>query len=337
MNRLRRYLIPFLALAATPAYAAERLPIIDMHLHAREADYAGPNPPPLCAPFAVMPRMNRDATDLEFNGEPCADPIFPGKTTDQIRRDTLAVMQARNIIGMVSGGSREAMAPWVAAAPERIIVGRDLRILPRDGKPAPAVAELRAAYQRGEFQVLGEVMAQYEGVRPDDPRLEPYWALAEELDIPVGIHMGPGGPGDPYFGSPGYRASGSSAFGLEDVLVRHPRLRVWIMHAGYPLADDLRAVMFAHPQVYVDIASIVYTEPRPAFYAFLKELVDAGYGDRIMFGSDQMIWPGVIEPSIRCIEAAPFLTAAQKRDILYNNAARFLRLSAAEQARHRGL
>lgn len=56
-----------------------------------------------------------------------------------------------------------------------------------------------------------------------------------------------------------------------------------------------------------------------------------------MFGSDQMIWPGVIEPAIRSIEAAPFLTARQKRDIFYNNAARFLRLSPADIARHHGL
>jgi predicted TIM-barrel fold metal-dependent hydrolase len=25
---------------------------------------------------------------------------------------------------------------------------------------------------------------------PDDPKLEPYFALAEELDIPIGIHLG---------------------------------------------------------------------------------------------------------------------------------------------------
>jgi predicted TIM-barrel fold metal-dependent hydrolase len=33
---------------------------------------------------------------------------------------------------------------------------------------------------------------QYEGVEPDDPRLEPYWALAEKLDVPVQIHVGTG-------------------------------------------------------------------------------------------------------------------------------------------------
>jgi predicted TIM-barrel fold metal-dependent hydrolase len=89
--------------------------------------------------------------------------------------------------------------------------------------------------------------------------------------------------------------------------------------------------------VYVDIGSIVYTEPRPAFYRFLQEIVEAGYGDRIMFGSDQTIWPGIIEPSIKAIEDAPFLTSAQKRDIFYNNAARFLRLSPEEIAQHHAM
>jgi hypothetical protein len=48
-----------------------------------------------------------------------------------------------------------------------------------------------------------------------------------------------------------------------------------------------------------------------------------------MFGSDQMLWPEMIGKAIEAIEAADFLTAEQKRDIFYNNAARFLRLSDA--------
>jgi hypothetical protein len=55
-----------------------------------------------------------------------------------------------------------------------------------------------------------------------------------------------------------------------------------------------------------------------------------------MFGSDQMVWPEALEHAIRAIESAEFLSEQQKRDILYENAARFLRLSDEERARHHG-
>jgi hypothetical protein len=81
---------------------------------------------------------------------------------------------------------------------------------------------------------------------------------------------------------------------------------------------------------------IVYTQPRAAFYRYLQGIVEAGFGNRVMFGSDQMVWPGVIERAVAVIQEAPFLSMDQKRDILYNNAARFLRLSDQEIARHHG-
>jgi hypothetical protein len=49
-----------------------------------------------------------------------------------------------------------------------------------------------------------------------------------------------------------------------------------------------------------------------------------------------MIWPRTIEVAIETIEAAGFLTAEQKRDIFYNSAARFLRLSHKEIAKDHG-
>jgi uncharacterized protein len=329
--------LAFLLALAFAAGAEAREPIIDVHVHARRA---GPiqNASALCAPPVRMPRWdNRLPLGTGLVEESCRNPLSPAASGEAVMRETLAILERRNIFAMASG-EPEDLARWRTVAPERIIPGLDLRILPRPASArfqARSIEEVRALHAVGTFVVLGEVMAQYEGVAPDDPRLEPYWALAENLDIPVGIHLGPGNPGEPYQSE--YRASGSRPLAMENVLVRHPGLRVYLMHAGYPFVEELRALLFAHPQVYVDVAALVGTEPRPAFYAFLRDLVDAGYGDRIMFGTDQGVWPELIERSIVAIERAPFLSAAQKRDILYNNAARFLRLSPETIARHHAM
>jgi uncharacterized protein len=76
----------------------------------------------------------------------------------------------------------------------------------------------------------------------------------------------------------------------------------------------------------VDVGIISYAFPRKQFYDYIQRLIDAGFENRIMFGSDEMVWPDAESAAIDTIQNAPSLTAAQKRDILYNNAARFLRL-----------
>jgi predicted TIM-barrel fold metal-dependent hydrolase len=92
---------------------------------------------------------------------------------------------------------------------------------------------------------------------------------------------------------------------LEDALLRHPKLRVYVMHAGWPMLDDLLAVVWVHPQDYVDVGAIVWALPRVEFHRFLQRIVEAGFGTRVMFGSDQMTWPGVIERALTVIESAP--------------------------------
>ena len=47
-----------------------------------------------------------------------------------------------------------------------------------------------------------------------------------------------------------------------------------------------------------------------------------------------MVWPEAIARSIDVISEADFLSDEQKRDILYNNAAYFLRLSEAQKSLH---
>lgn len=332
---------------ATPSAEAAP-PILDMHMHAREAAHYGAIGLPLCAPVDRMPRWDQRYAFGEEPGAPalCQKPLVSPATDSQLLAQTLAAMRRHNVIGVL-GGTPDLVAAWQRAAPDRFIAGLDLRFdstgVAQAATPVGAPFRslppdsVRALYGAGAFTVLAEVMSQYAGLAPNDPRLESYWALAETLDIPVGIHVGGGGPGEPYTGSPAFRARLQSALTLEDVLVRHPKLRVYVMHAGYPLLEDLQALLFTHPQVYVELSMAINVEARPAFYRFLRALVEAGYGDRIMFGSDQMVWPGLIDAAVSSLDSAAFLTAQQRRDIFYNNAARFLRLSPAVIAHHHAL
>ncbi len=323
-----------LGFAASSALAAASapLPIIDMHLHALHADDQGPPPLAICAPYATFPTRDASWTAQkyaeEFTQRPdCARPLWSAKTDDELMRKSLAVLARRNITGVASGPA-DVVAKWRAAGGKRIIPAIAFSI--KDEKP-PGLEQLRKMVSSGEAAVIGEVGNQYDGVAPDDPAFEPYLALAEELDVPVALHVGPGPPGvaylDPAMGK--YRVRDSNPLLLESVLLRHPKLRVYAMHAGWPMLDAMVAMLYAHPQLYVDIGIIDYAMPRAEFYRYLQRLVGAGFGKRIMFGSDQMVWPEAIEKAIRSVEQAPFLSAAQKRDIFYNNAARFLKLDAA--------
>lgn len=316
-----------------------------MHLHARTAAFYGTPPLPLCAPVERMPRWDQQKPMWQDGSPPpCTTPLLSPTTDSALVHETLAAMGRHNVFGVL-GGSPELVASWMKQAPTRFIPSLDIRFDPATGAmyaPTPPgtpraainVETIRALHKAGAIKVLAEVMNQYAGIAPDDARLEALWALAEELDLPVGIHIGGAEPGTPYTGSPDFRARLQSALTLEDVLVRHPKLRVYIMHAGYPMLDDLLALMFTHPQVYIEPSMADNVETRASFYRFLRPIVEAGYGDRIMFGSDNMIWPGLIDAAVKSIEEAPFLTAEQKRGIFYDNAARFLRLPPEEIARH---
>ncbi len=330
----------FSALTLLPVtFALAQAPILDMHLHALPADFAGPVRTGNCvSPESLIAWDQREPYQeawARLNTQPpCDDPVWAPQTDAAVMDETIAAMNDLNIFGVISG-TPEDVQKFLNAAPERLYPGI-LFELEFEGRDF-SLAQLRELHMNDRLSVFGEITNQYAGIAPTDERMDPYWALAEELDIPVAIHIGTGPPGAPYLGYGNYRARLHSVLTLEEVLVKHPNLRVQIMHAGYPMLDDLLAVLYAHPQVYVDVGVIVWLLPRPEFYRYLRTIVDAGYLSRVMFGSDQMIWSGVIERSVAIIQEAPFLTSQQKRDILYDNAARFLRLSEEEIQRHDGL
>lgn len=312
------------AVPVTAAAKGDHQPtVIDMHFHALPAASMGSINSPICAPFedwpAYDPGSGKSYIDV-FNAMQCSHRLISPSTDDAVKAQALAALRRWNVLAVTSGSAKRVEA-WRRDAPEHILsaIGFDL-----DDAPPPET--LRRLHAEGRLQVMGEIGSQYDGAAPNDPRLEPYYALAEELDIPLALHVGLGPPGAPYQGMERYRMRNSNPLLLEDVLVRHPRLRLYVMHAGWPMLPEMMALLYAHPQVYVDLGVIDYILPKREFERYLRTLVDAGFEKRIMYGSDNMVWPQAVAISIANIRGARFLTRAQKQDILHDNAARFLRL-----------
>jgi hypothetical protein len=296
--------------------SAQQPPIIDAHLHAGPASSAGT----MCAHPVELPSEFPPKSD----GSGCAQPLRPASTDAELLNQTLAMLGKWNITAITSGPPAHVHR-WKEAGQERIIPALGFRLT-----NAPPVGIVRDWFASGRFAVLGEVSNQYAGIAPDDPSFEPYLAMAEELDIPVAYHMTAALPNAPYTGLRKYRARLGDPFLFEEVLVRHPKLRLYVMHLAHPLSDSMIAMMISHPQLYVDTGAIAWALPRDEFYRHLRRFVEAGLTRRIMFGSDQMQWPDAIRVAIKSIESAPFLTPEQKRDILFHNANRFFRLRLPE-------
>jgi predicted TIM-barrel fold metal-dependent hydrolase len=225
--------VMMLLIVPPQVWAQQRLPIIDMHLHAYAADENGPPPLGLCVP--VLSHLSPLDPNREVFKHPvakaplCSDPIWSPVTDQALMEQTIRVLERRNIVGVLSGPP-DRVRRWHEAAPRRFIPSVEFQL----GPNAPSPEALRRLFKDGPFAVLGEVANQYVGIAPDDERMEPFWALAEQLDIPVAIHMGEGPAGAAYL-FPTYRARLTSPYLLEEVLIRHPRLRVSVMHCGSPL------------------------------------------------------------------------------------------------------
>jgi len=299
-----------LAAGALPAADAPRRKIIDVHMHSYPVDW--PMPDPLVNPITGNKLAARNGAE-HFTA-------------------CLAEMKRHNVVkGIVSGGNGDRLGAalrWRDNDPARFVAGASIR--GSEDTPLPDLALLRKAFSEKKFGVLGEVTSQYAGASLSDPKYDAVLALCEEFDIPVALHTGTMPPGTT---QDDCCRNARARFGhpelIEDALNKHPKLRLNLMHCGYPYVEETIAILMQYPQVNADLGAIDWLLPRPAFHSYLKMLVDAGHTKRLMFGSDHMYWPDGIGLAIEAVEAAPFLSEADKNDIFFNNAVSFYKLAPA--------
>jgi len=269
-------------------------------------------------------------TDSDFGErEPASDHYGKkgSKNAETHRRETVAAFKKFNIVKAMVSGNPQSVENWVAKDSSQRIIRGILMFAPTDYDMDSVKFEQLVKDKK--IEVFGEIAPYYSGTTLSDSVWQPYLRICEKYDIPVAVHTGGGDPGGTYSWSPKARLRFGDPYLIEDVLVKYPKLRIYLMHAGgedWP--EHAIRLMAYYPQLYTDLAVMLWVEPNTQRYIkeFLRNAKEAGYLDRVMFGSDQMVWPYAIEKSIRFLNGLTFLTKKDKEDIFYNNAAKFLRI-----------
>ncbi len=244
------------------------------------------------------------------------------KTADEHLQQTIALLDKHKIeFAVVSGTSMESVEKYVSA---------DARFIPgyMDDEELISIDKFEKLIIEGKIEVFGEISGVYFGRTLNDPIYAPYLQLCEKYEVPVAYHTGGGPPMTPYNCCPKFRISLGDPLLIEDVLVKYPKLKVYLMHGGEVFFEHAIRMLSLYRHLYIDLGVLLWVDPIVNDYAIrlLKLAKNARVLDRVMFGSDQMVWPEAISKSIEFLNSMDFLTEEEKKMILYENAKTFLNI-----------
>ena len=121
-------------------------------------------------------------------------------------------------------------------------------------------------------------------VFPDDPRLEPIYARAEELGVPIVFHAG-------MSWEPGSRLVYGQPLRFEQVAAEHPRLRIVLAHLAWPWVMEAVALALKYTNVHLDTSALYFDNP-PDFLRFAMtvqvplSVFERSLRRQIVFGSN---------------------------------------------------
>jgi predicted TIM-barrel fold metal-dependent hydrolase len=298
------------SLASALAHAENRpglVQVFDVHLHAERAE--------------SFP----DVSGASFGAH---RKTATGQVRDSalLLQKTLEEMNHNHVRQALISGDLVVVRRWAETHPDRFLASYNPDLSQQD--QVAAVAQFEKETREGRWRAMGELGLPYAGRPLNDPALFPYYDVCQRLGIPVLFHTGLDGPDPQALVSPVFRVELGDPLLLQDVAVKFPRLRMVIMHMGWPFFDHALYMLYAYPNVYLDTAVVNWILGRQVFDRMLRETVDTVGSDRILFGSDQMVWPQMIGPAVSSVRDAPYLSEKDKHNILWGNAARLLGLSA---------
>lgn len=244
--------------------------------------------------------------------------------------------QAREIVRI----NDEGLAEWCSRYPDRFVP-----------LSSPALQFPEMAAEQLEYAVtnLGHrgasILGHAQGEAPSTAKYDPFWAKAQELDVPVFMHPdgsrniiqpgaldGAGGLGN-IIGNPLETTLFLSRMIFDGALDRFPRLKVVAAHAGGYLPSYLgrsdagcarngadcvntrRPSEYLRDQILID--SMVFNEEG------LRHLVAVAGASQVVYGTDMPFdWPDTLD----LIVDSPSLSNAEKEAILGGNLIRLLQI-----------
>lgn len=126
----------------------------------------------------------------------------------------------------------------------------------------------------------------YEPFYPNDTRLQVWYEMAVEYNVPVMFHSG-----DTY--APTGKVKYSHPLHIDDLAVDFPELKIVICHVGNPWIRDCMEIVYKNKNVHADISGLVLGDFSEKFERFMKKeieemIVYAGDPNYLLYGTD---WP----------------------------------------------
>jgi predicted TIM-barrel fold metal-dependent hydrolase len=141
------------------------------------------------------------------------------------------------------------------------------------GRGMDAVRELEVAVKEWGF-AGGHLHANGWAIPLNHRELYPFYAKCEELDVPVVLQCGHSAEHMP--------SEGSRPIYLDDVALYFPNLRIVASHTGWPWVQELVALAWKHPNLYIGAGAHAPRYWDPALVQFLNT---RGQG-KVLWGSD---------------------------------------------------
>lgn len=231
--------------------------IVDVHTH------VGEHPEHITERFAAQAR------------EAWPD-IRLGRTLDEHHREALDGVDRAVVLAFDAPAAgivvpNDYVAAYVARDPERLI---------GFGSVDPARPDALDELERMSADLglrgckLGPI---YQDVDPLGPEFGRVCAALERLELPLLIHQGT------TFSRAGSLLRARPIL-LDEIALRHPRLRIVIAHLGHPWFEEAIQVVRRHPHVFADVSALV--SRRWLLYQALVAAVEYGVDHKLLFGTD---------------------------------------------------